>query len=465
MSYACISIEFGSKTLALAAEGFAHPRLAVELTGQQFMAEVAPQAEGKPSPYSVLIHNPAYRWFYAGQGASLVGTWSQAAAARWIVYEITKSERAVGIVDAIEVLPGVVVGLFAGAVADKVSGRLMLSAMQVGQAVLAFLLAILVGAGHIHIWQMALLLAFGQVFVTFEEPSRQVFQRRLVGRSAMGHAIALETGLFNVSRVLGPAVAGLCLSLLGQASPFAINGCSFLAALMILLWLRTPKDPEDNEPAEPEAEVGLAAGWQYVWNDRRVFRIFVLLSFFGVAGLGYTALVPAYAQKLLNSSTGGYSALQVGGGIGSTIGAFVVASVAASRRRDLLVVAGMVVAGLSLVLAGFAPGLLGPKIGLPVAVVMMFVNGAGTIAVFATAQTLIQAAVPDAIRGRVVGLWMIVFSGSAPIGSLFSGIFAQSLGVVPIMVSSGLICVVVGTLVFLSGILIPTPQEEEAGAV
>ena len=428
------------------------------------MAQVA-GADAPSKPYSVLVHNPSYRWFYAGQGASLIGTWSQAAAARWIVYEMTKSERAVGIVDAVEVLPGVVVGLFAGAVADRVSGRMMLSAMQVGQAILAFVLAGMVAGGSVQIWQMAMILAFSQIFVTFEEPSRQVFQRHLVGRSAMGHAIALETGLFNVSRVVGPAVAGVCLSLLGRWSPFAINGVSFLGALVILLLLRTPRNAEaDNEEAK-DAELGLLAGFQHVWNDRRVLRIFLLLGFFGIAGLGYTALVPSYAQKLLGSGAGGYSALQVGGGVGSTVGAFVVATMAAAKRRDLLVVAGMALAGVALMLAGVAPGLFGARAGLPVAVALMFLNGMGTIAVFATAQTLIQAAVPDAIRGRVVGLWMIVFSGSAPIGSLLSGVLAQPLGVVPIMVASGLLCVVVAGVVFATGTLIPSKKEEQEGVV
>ena len=432
------------------------------------MAEVAESQgpEVKSSPYAVLINNPSYRWFYAGQGASLIGTWSQAAAARWIVYEQTKSESAVGIVDAVEVLPGVVVGLFAGAVADKVSGRLMLSAMQVGQAILAFLLASMVAAGHIQIWQLALLLAFSQVFVTFEEPSRQVFQRHLVGRSELGHAIALETGLFNISRVLGPAVAGIALSLLGRAAPFGINGCSFLAALAILLFLRTPRDQEVDATAEESpAEVGILAGFQHVWHDRRVLRIFVLLAIFGVVGLGYTALIPAYAQKQLNSGAGGYSALQVGGGIGSTVGAFFVATLAGAKRRDLLVTAGILVAGVSLILAGLTPGICGPRVGLPVAVTLMFLNGMGMIAMFATAQTLVQAAVPDAIRGRVVGLWMIVFSASAPVGSLTSGLLAQRVGVVPIMIASGLFCVGVAVATYLSGMLIPSKQEERDGAV
>ena len=431
------------------------------------MAEVAasPEPEVKTSPYSVLVNNSPYRWFYAGQGAALIGTWSQAAAARWIVYQMTHSERAVGIVDAIEVLPGVIVGLFAGAVADKVPGRLMMSTTQIGQAIVAFILATLVFTHHIQIWQMALLLALAQICVTFEEPSRQVFQRGLVGRAELSHAIALETGLFNVARVLGPAVAGVALSLLGQAAPFAINGFSFLTAMTILLLLRLPNKPEDEPEEETPDQVGLLAGVQHVWHDRRVLRIFILLAIFGIVGLGYTALIPAYAQKQLHAAAGGYSALQVGGGIGSTVGAFAVAAAASYKRRDLLVTGGIVLAGVSLLLAGLTPGAFGARVGLPIAVAMMFLNGMGTIAMFATAQTLVQAAVPDAIRGRVVGLWMIVFSGSAPIGSLVSGTLAQPLGVVPIMVASGILCILTGVAAFLSGMLIPSKQEEREGAV
>jgi len=425
------------------------------------MSQVAesPEARTQGRAFAILVENPTYRWFFAGQGASLIGTWSQAAAARWIVYEMTESERAVGLVDAVETLPGVLVGLFAGAVADRVSPRLMLSAMQVGQAVLAFVLAMLVGSGHVRIWQMALILAISQIFVTFEEPSRQVFQRRLVGRASMGHAIALESGLFNVSRVLGPAMAGLCLSLVGWAAPFALNGLSFLAALGILAVLRTPpKDPEEvGEKAGPAVEGGLLAGLAYVWRDRRVLRTFALLGFFGIAGMGYTALVPAYTQKLLHAAEGGYSALQVGGGIGSTAGALLVAALVGIRRRDRLVPAGMAVAGVSLAAAGFAPVLLGPGLALPAAVVAMFANGLGTIVVFATAQTLVQAAVPDAVRGRVVGLWMIVYAGSFPIGSLTAGMLAGPLGIVPVMVGSAAICVAVALFVLVTGALAPSP--------
>ena len=425
-------------------------------------------APPKRRSFTILVENPTYRWFFAGQGASLIGTWSQAAAARWIVYEVTHSERAVGVVDAIETLPGVVVGLAAGAVADRVSPRLMLSAMQVGQAVLAFLLGMLVGAGgkEVAIWQLALILALAQIFVTFEEPSRQVFQRRLVGKESLGHAIALESGLFNVSRVLGPALAGLCLSLIGWAAPFVLNGVSFLAALGILAWIRTP--PKDPEEAEATARVlrgedgGFLAGVAYIRGNARLLWTFALLGFFGVVGMGYTALVPAYTQKLLHAAEGGYSAIQVGGGIGSTIGALVVAAFVGHRRRDLMVPAGMVLAGGSLALAGIVPALFSPRVALIAAVACLFLNGLGTIVVFASAQTLVQAAVPDAVRGRVVGLWMIVYAASFPVGALIAGLLASPVGVVPIFLGSGLLCVVVAAVVLVSGVIAPRAEQSRA---
>lgn len=415
--------------------------------------------------FSTLIRNPTYRWFFAGSGASLIGTWSQAAAVRWLVYEISGSERTVGLVDAAETLPGVAVGLAAGAVADRVGPRMMLSAMQVGQAILAVMLALLVGSGSVQIWLMALLLGFASVFVTFEEPSRQVFQRRLVGRSALGHAIALETGLFNASRVIGPALAGLCLSLFGLAAPFVLNALSFLAALAILTCLRTPpRGPAEPGEGEAEAGGGMLAGLLYVWRDRRLLRIFALLAFFGAAGMGYTALVPAYARRVLRVAEAGYSALLVGGGIGSVGGALLVAALAGWGRRDLLVPIGMAAAGVALAGAGILPGLLGPGLALPAAVACMFANGMGSIVVFATAQTLIQAAVPDAIRGRVMGLWMVAYAGSFPLGAVAAGCLARPLGLIPVMVGSAAICVAAALAVLASGSLAPSPPTDPDGA-
>src|SRR3954468_2776867 len=170
------------------------------------------------------LDNPDYRRYYAGQGVSLIGTWLQVAAVKWIVFDKTQSEFMLGVVEAAGLMPGLLVGLVAGVLADRVVPRRMILVMQFGQMSLAFALAFLIGLGVERIWQMALILALSRVCVTFEMPSRQVFLYDLVGREALVNAIALNSGLFNASRVIGPALAGYCLARLGRTACFALNG-------------------------------------------------------------------------------------------------------------------------------------------------------------------------------------------------------------------------------------------------
>ena len=181
---------------------------------------------------------PDFRRYYLGQGISLVGTWLQAAAVRWLVFDQTQSEFLLGVVEVAALMPGLVVGLVAGAVADRVAPLRMIILMECGQMMLAFLLALLVGLQVVEIWQMAAILALTRICVTFELPSRQVFFYELVGPDTLPNAIALNSGLFNATRVLGPALAGVCLSALGATACFALNGVSYLAAIAALFSIR-----------------------------------------------------------------------------------------------------------------------------------------------------------------------------------------------------------------------------------
>jgi MFS family permease len=190
--------------------------------------------------FATLADNPDYRRFYVGQGVSLVGTWLQDAAVSWIVYEMTGSEWMLGLVSASGTLPGMFVGLHAGALADRLPPKVMICAMQIAQMVLAFLLAALVFSGSVRIWQMALILALTRVCVTFEMPSRQVFLYDLVGKSSIMNAIALNSGLFNASKVVGPAIAGVILAKLGRTMCFTLNGASYLAAIAALMMIHRP---------------------------------------------------------------------------------------------------------------------------------------------------------------------------------------------------------------------------------
>lgn len=377
--------------------------------------------------------NADYRKFYLGQGISLIGTWLQAAAVGWIVFDRTGSERMSGLVEAAGIVPGLVVGVFAGALADRAVPRALILACQVVQMALAFALAAIVGLGVERIWQLALIVALTRVFVTFEMPARQVFLYDLVGRSSLMNAIALNSGLFNASRVVGPALAGACLTWLGEAACFGLNGLSYLAAIASLLAIRLHRrgtPPATKGPGE------ILGGFAYLGGDGRVRALFLLMAGFGLLGGGFAALGPSYARTVIGTGTGGYSLLLASGGLGATGGALFVASLGGLRRRERLVTAGVALYALALAAAGGLPPNFGPFGGwarLAVGGACLFATGAGAIVFYAGCQTTIQTAVPDVLRGRIMGIWMIVYSGSVPLGCLWAGELAQGVGVRTVM--------------------------------
>jgi MFS family permease len=410
------------------------------------------------------LENADYRRYYIGQGISLIGTWIQTAAVKWIVFDRTHSEFMLGFVEAAGLMPGLLVGLVAGAMADRVVPRRMILLMQVGQMLLAFLLALLVGLGIERIWQMALILALARVCVTFEMPSRQVFLYDLVGQSALMNAVALNSGLFNASRVLGPALAGVCLSSLGGAACFAINGASYLAAIWALLTIQHDRRRSaGGERALAEA----LGGFAYLRRDRRVAVLFLLMTLFGIVGMGYDAMIPAYARRVVQTDVQGYSVLLACSGIGATCGALVLASLGGVRRKESLVLAGLTLFAAFLAASAFLPGLIArawPAAGtlrLAVSAVCLLGVGFGAVTFYSATQTLIQTTVPDHLRGRIMGIWMITYSGSVPLGALWTGRVAQGRGVPAVMGLSAVLCVLVALGGAAGGLLARPEQSSE----
>jgi MFS family permease len=332
----------------------------------------------------------------------------------------------------------------------------MIVLMELGQMLLAFLLSLLVGFGVAQIWQMIVILALARICVTFELPSRQVFFYELVGPEILSNAIALNSGLFNATRVLGPALAGVCLSVLGAAGSFALNGVSYLAAIAAVLSIRLNhrKPPLHRDEFTLREILG---GLHYLRDDRRIFAQFALVSFFGIVGMGYEAMVPAYARRVVGTGVYGYSVLLACGGIGATVGAFAVASLGNLHRKELLTIAGMVLFGGSLAGAAILPFWLPAgsvsSARLAVASGCLLGAGFGAVLMYASSQTIIQLAVPHALRGRVMGIWMIVYSSSVPLGALWTGRAAQSWGVAPVMGLSAFLCVGMALGAWMSGLL------------
>ena len=412
------------------------------------------------SPTFAALAQSGFRRFYIGQGISLAGTWLQAAAVRWLVFDQTGSEFMLGVVEVASLLPGIFVGLYAGALADRVPPLRMILLMECCQMALAFALATLVGFNVVHIWQMAVILALARICVTFELPSRQVLFFELVGPEILSNAIALNSGLFNGTRVLGPALAGVCLSLFGATGCFALNGVSFMAAIAAVLSIRLTHRPR---PHHHEA-FGLGVilgGLRFLGEDRRLLIQFLLVAFFGVIGMGYEAMIPAYAARVVQTGVRGYSLLLACGGVGATAGALVVASLGGLRRKERLTLLGMVIFGAALASAALLPIWLPPgearSLKLASGATCLLFAGFGAVLFYSSAMTRIQTTVPDHLRGRIMGIWMIVYSGSVPLGALWTGKAAESWGVAPVMAVSASICVVTA-LILLASKALERPQ-------
>ena len=284
------------------------------------------------SPTFAALRQSGFRRYYIGQGISLAGSWLQAAAVRWLVFERTNSEYMLGVVEVASLLPGIFVGLYAGALADRVRPLRMILLMECCQMALAFLLTALVGFNVFHIWQMAMVLALARICVTFELPSRQVLFFELVGPETLSNAIALNSGLFNATRVLGPALAGVCLSLFGATGCFALNAVSFMAAIAAVLSIRLKPRAQPHHHESFGLGV-ILGGLRFLREDRKLLAQFLLVTFFGVVAMGYEAMIPAYAARVVHTGVRGYSVLLACGGVGATAGALVVASLGGLRKK------------------------------------------------------------------------------------------------------------------------------------
>lgn len=414
----------------------------------------------RPGTFASLS-NRNYRLYYTGQGVSLIGTWLQAAAVRWLVYEQTGSATLLGVIEVANLMPGLLFGLFAGAVSDRVRPRSMILAAEFGQMGCAFTLAFLVAAGVIQFWQMAAILATARIFVSFELPSRQVYLYELVGPENLSNAIALNSGLFNATRVLGPALAGLGLELVGAAWCFTLNAVSYFAAIGTVFAIRVA------DRAKPALSGGAAmrdvlAGLYYLREEPRIARLIGLMGFFGFMGMGYESMTPVYATEVLGARVGGYGLILACGGAGATVGALTVARLGNNHRKDRTAVLGMLVFAAFLLAAAVHPAWVQdrwpPLPRLLVGGACLLGAGFGAALFYSSTQTLVQLVIPPHLRGRIMGLWMVVFSGSVPLGALWTGRAASVWGVTPVMTFSALVCVATGLFLLATDALAERPK-------
>ncbi len=373
-----------------------------------------------PATFAALRHRNYRLWFF-GQMVSLMGTWMQSVAQGWLVYQLTGSEWALGTITFFGSVPTLFLMLPAGAVIDRVNKRKLLLAMQTVMMVLAFILAALAALRVLQVWHIAVLAFCLGIANSFDGPARQAMVVEMVDdRKDLMNAVALNSAMFNVARIVGPAVGGITLATLGPAWCFGLNGLSFLAVLVALLAMRCP----DLAIAVQSESIGsqIKAGLGYIMGKQSVRTMMALVGVSQLFGFWFSILLPAYASSVLYSGEAGLGTLNAATGVGALLGALVVASLVQVHYRKLLLTAGSFLFPVAILL-------LAVSRSLPFSMACLALAGAGFVAQSATINTLIQSDVPDALRGRVMAVYMLMFFGATPFTSLMAGGFGQALGV------------------------------------
>lgn len=360
-----------------------------------------------------------YRLFFTGQSISLIGTWMQTIAQAWLVLELTNSKAQLGIVTMLQFLPIMLFVLVAGVIADRVNKRSFLLITQTTSLIQALILATLVVTDTIEIWHIYVLALMLGLSNALEMPARQAFAIEMVGREDLLNAVALNSGVFNGARLIGPAIAGFVISLAGIGTTFYINAVTFIPILACLVMIRT-----DELYSAPSSSSGhplrdLREGIAFSWRTPSIRLAIILVAMIGTFGYNFTIMLPLITKYVLNEGSVVLGFLTSAVGLGSLCAALVLAGRRSATRYQLFLGA----TAFSVFLGGVAASQ-----NLYITIACLIGVGVAGTTFATTANTSIQLASPDEMRGRVVALYMLLFAGSTPIGGLIMGLLADGVG-------------------------------------
>ncbi|HYX85524.1 MAG TPA: MFS transporter [Gaiellales bacterium] len=354
-----------------------------------------------------------YRLFFTGQVVSVSGTWMQNIATAWLILELTHSPVAVGLLAVCQFLPFTVLGLFAGVVVDRFDARRTVIWTQATSMAFACALAALTLTGVVTAWEVLLLTALRGTVLVVDAPARQALTFEMVGRGELPNAIALNSSLFNAARVVGPAVGGLVVAVAGVGICFAANAASFGAVLAGLLLMRTDElMPRAANAERPTLLRGTSEAFRYVAREPRVLLALAVVATVSTLSFNFNVLLPVLARQTLTGGPAVLGTITACFGLGALVGALTSASLGRASWRVLI--AGTAGFGLTQLA-------LAPLAALVPAAVLLFGAGLSFTLWTSNANSLLQLAAPDALRGRVIGLYYFAFNGAGPLGGILAG--------------------------------------------
>ncbi|MBM4439510.1 MAG: MFS transporter [Candidatus Rokubacteria bacterium] len=371
-----------------------------------------------PYPLRALAHRD-YRLFWIGQLVSRVGTWMQSVAQAWLVLELTGSPLKLGVISTLQFAPVLLFAFVGGVVSDRVRKRRLIIATQVAMMIQAALLAVLAGTGRVEYWHVAVLAAVYGVANSLDMPARQSYVIELTGKADLMSAIALNSAVFNAARVIGPALAGVLIATQGVTTAFALNAVSFVAVLAALWAMRTEGAPAARESRTVTEDV--VEGLRYATRTPIVMLALGLVLFVSLFVINFNVTVPLLARDALNEGAHVFGLLMASLGAGAMMGALLVAG-RQRRPSPRMVMLAAAVAAAGVLALGFVRS-------FTVAAAVLVLTGLAQIVFTSSVNTTIQLTVPDAMRGRTMSLYVLVFVGVTPLGAFLTGWLAEHFGI------------------------------------
>ena len=364
------------------------------------------------------LHNRNYRLYFVGQTISVSGTWMQGLAQAILILQLTdKSGTALGLLTALQFLPMLLFGAWGGVIADRFDKRKLLYGTQIAAGALALTLGIIVSTGNAAVWNvyvMAILLGFVNVV---DNPARQTFVLEMVGREDLPNAVSLNSVVMNSARVVGPAIGGVLIQVVGLAPCFYINAASYGAVLVALSMMDASL--LHRLPTVERAKGQLREGLRYAWSEPMVRVPLIMMAVIGTLAFNFNVVLPLMAIKTFDAGASGTALFLAMMGAGAVLGGLSVASLRGVSHRRLITLAMLM--GVAILVASVAPTLASDAIAI-------FVMGAASFAFIAVANTTIQLTAAPQMRGRVMALYAIAFLGSTPIGGPIIGWICQQYG-------------------------------------
>jgi len=411
-----------------------------------YISDESPEinAQEKPHLNKLLSFFPAfknanYRLYFSGQLISVIGTWLQVVAQGWLVLQLSHSALMVGLVAALANIPSFFFSLFGGVIVDRFPKKHIVIFTQISSMILAFILGILTVLNIITVFEIGLLAFLLGVVNAIDWPARQSFVPEFVGKENISSAIAINSGIYNSARVVGPAVAGILIALIGTGGAFLLNGLSYVAVIIALFAMKV----ELYVPKEKlHPLLAIKEGVAYTFNHSTIRALLIFVGVSSIFAWSYTTVLPVITQYTFHLGATGLGYLYVAGGLGAVLATIIVSAFSKKISPVIRIFGGNAIFAVSIFLFTLTHNFL-------IALLFLFLSGFGLLFQFATMNATIQMLAAKELRGRVISLYGLMFIGLAPIGSFEIGFLSDRIGTALSIQIGALIVFVFGALLFV----------------